>query len=90
VAAALQIWSPTFTKAFDSLPSSVREAVQQKVDEMGRRLKSFSHKRLEARPEFKLRVGDYRVIYEFDLNQGQIYLHYVGHRRDIYKISHKT
>jgi mRNA-degrading endonuclease RelE of RelBE toxin-antitoxin system len=63
VAAALQIWSPTFSKAFDSLPSSVRELVQRKVDEMGERLSSFPHKRLEGRPEFKLRVGDYRVLY---------------------------
>jgi mRNA interferase RelE/StbE len=85
VAAALQIWSPTFSKAFDSLPSSVRQIVQRKIDEMGARLASFPHKRLEGRPEFKLRVGDYRVLYEFDVNQGRIYLHYVGNRRDIYK-----
>jgi mRNA interferase RelE/StbE len=87
VAAALQIWSPTFSKAFDSLPSSVRELVQRKVDEMGTRLASFPHKRLEGRPEFKLRVGDYRVLYEFDVGRGRVYLHYVGHRRDIYKRS---
>ena len=85
MAAALQIWSPTFSKAFDSLPSAVRELVQRKVDEMGARLSSFPHKRLEGRPEFKLRVGDYRVLYEFDVKQGRIYLHYVGNRRDIYK-----
>jgi mRNA interferase RelE/StbE len=85
VAAALQIWSPTFSKAFDSLPASVRDAVQRKVDEMGTRLRSFPHKRLEGRSECKLRVGDYRVLYEFDVKQGRIYLHYVGHRREIYK-----
>jgi mRNA interferase RelE/StbE len=87
VAAALQVWSPTFSKAFDSLPSSVREAVQREVDEMGGRLENFPHKRLEGRSEFKLRVGDYRVLYELDLKQGRIYLHYVGHRREIYKRS---
>jgi mRNA interferase RelE/StbE len=85
VAAALQIWSPTFSKALDSLPESVRAAVQRSVDEMGTRLDSFPHNRLQGRSEFKLRVGDYRVLYEFDLNRGRIYLHYVGHRRDIYR-----
>jgi mRNA-degrading endonuclease RelE of RelBE toxin-antitoxin system len=30
-------------------------------------------------------VGAYRVLYEFDADQGRILLHYVGHRRDIYK-----
>ena len=87
MAAALQIWSPTFTKAFDSLPSGVRETVQRKIDEMGTRLENFQHQRLQGRPEFKLRVGDYRVLYGFDLKLGRIYLHYVGNRREIYKRS---
>jgi mRNA interferase RelE/StbE len=85
VAAALQIWSPTFSRAFDSLPASVRDTVQRKVDQMGSRLENFPHKRLEGRSEFKLRVGDYRILYEFDVKQGHIFLHYVGHRREIYK-----
>ena len=84
---ALQIWSPTYSKAFDSLPASVRDAVQRKVDEMGTRLESFPHKRLKNRSEFKLRVGDYRVLYEFDVDQGRLYLHYVGNRREISKQS---
>ncbi len=85
MAAALQIWSPTFSRSFDNLPASVRIAVERKVDEMGTRLESFSHQRLQGRPEFKLRVGDYRVLYEFDVKLGRIHLHYVGNRREIYK-----
>jgi mRNA interferase RelE/StbE len=87
VAAALQIWSATFSRAFDALPAPVRELVQRKVDEMGTRLGTFPHQRLRGRPEFKLRVGDYRVLYEFDGRRGRIDLHYVGHRRDIYERS---
>jgi mRNA-degrading endonuclease RelE of RelBE toxin-antitoxin system len=84
VAAALQIWSPTYCRAFDNLPPSVRTSVQAKVDEMGTRLNSFSHQRLKGRQEFKPRVGD-RVLYEFDTALGRIFLHYIGHRREIYK-----
>ena len=87
MAPALQVWSATFSKAFDSLPESIRLAIQHKVDEMGMRLDAFPHKRLRNRPEFKLRVGDYRVLYEFDLAAGRLYLHYVGHRKEIYKQS---
>lgn len=87
MAAALQIWSPTFSRAFDKLSPSVRVTVQEKVDEMGTRLETFPHQRLPGRPEFKLRVGDYRVLCEFDAKLGCIHLHYVGHRRDIYKRS---
>jgi mRNA-degrading endonuclease RelE of RelBE toxin-antitoxin system len=58
---------------------------QSKIDEMGHRLPQFPHARLQGRSEFKLRVGDYRVIYEFDVVAGRIFLHYVGHRREIYR-----
>jgi mRNA-degrading endonuclease RelE of RelBE toxin-antitoxin system len=36
-------------------------------------------------PEFRLRVGDYRVIYRFDLSKNIIYLITVSHRRKIYR-----
>ena len=85
MASALQIWSATYSKAFDVLPPQVRAAVERKVDEMGQRLESFPHQRLQGRAECKLRVGDYRVLYEFDLTRGRIFLHYVGNRREIYK-----
>lgn len=82
---ALQIWSHTYAQAFDALPVDVKNAVQAKVDEMGSRLENFPHARLQGRNEYKLRVGDYRVLYEFDLTLGRLYLHYIGHRREINK-----
>lgn len=33
----------------------------------------------------KLRVGDYRVIYEIVHNEKTIIIHAVGHRREIYR-----
>jgi mRNA interferase RelE/StbE len=34
---------------------------------------------------YKLRVGDYRVIYEVLWDEGTIVIHAVGHRREIYR-----
>jgi mRNA-degrading endonuclease RelE of RelBE toxin-antitoxin system len=82
---ALQIWSHTFCRCFDRLPPDLRESITVKVDEMGRRLATFPHERLTGRAEFKLRAGDYRILYEFDAALGRIHLLYVGHRREIYK-----
>ena len=33
---------------------------------------------------YKLRIGDYRVIYEFDVDNQLIFIARVGHRREIY------
>jgi mRNA interferase RelE/StbE len=85
VSAALQIWSHTYCKAFDQLPTAIQDAVQRKVDKMGARLGTYPHHRLTGRSEYRLRVGDYRVLYELDVSGGRLLLHYVGHRREIYK-----
>ena len=85
MASALQIWSHVFCHAFDRLPAQVQTAVTSKIDEMGRRLSEHPHERLTGRPEFKLRVGDHRVLYTFDLAAGRLNLLYVGHRREIYQ-----
>lgn len=34
---------------------------------------------------FKLRVGDYRVVYELIHEEKLILIHAIGHRRDIYR-----
>mgnify|MGYP005849332721 CR=1 FL=1 len=35
---------------------------------------------------FKLRVGDYRVLYTCDKAQQKIVVHFVRHRREVYKL----
>jgi mRNA-degrading endonuclease RelE of RelBE toxin-antitoxin system len=49
-------------------------------------LADYSHHRLQGRPECRLRVGDYRVIYEFNLARNELYLITLGHRREIYRV----
>jgi mRNA interferase RelE/StbE len=34
---------------------------------------------------FKLRDGSYRIIYEINRKEKSIIVHFVGHRKDIYK-----
>jgi mRNA interferase RelE/StbE len=34
---------------------------------------------------FRIRVGDYRIIYEVDRRKRQVIIHHVRHRRDVYK-----
>jgi mRNA interferase RelE/StbE len=36
---------------------------------------------------YKLRVGDWRVIYSFDAERHSITIHLIGHRRDLYRLA---
>ena len=40
--------------------------------------------RLSGRPEFKLRVGDYRAILDIDERRKIIFIRSIGHRSSIY------
>ena len=85
MAAALQIWSATYSKAFDALPASIREAVQSKIDDMGLRLATFAHQRLSGRSECKLRVGDYRILYWIYPAKKLVRIYRIQHRSEAYR-----
>ena len=34
---------------------------------------------------YRIRVGDYRIIYEIDVSAKSILIHYVRHRREVYR-----
>jgi mRNA interferase RelE/StbE len=34
---------------------------------------------------YRIRVGDYRIVYEVDHSSSQIVVHYIRHRRDVYR-----
>jgi len=83
--AATQIAEAGFDRTFFRLSPSVQDFVQEKIDEMGERLDRFPHHKLTNSPHYRLRAGDYRVIYTFDVATNEIHLLAVGHRREIYR-----
>lgn len=83
--AATQIYSHRFDQRFAALPANVQYRLQEKIDSVGRRLLDFPHYRMEGADTYRLRVGDYRVIYQFDLVKNELFLVALGHRREIYK-----
>lgn len=82
---AAEVYSREFDARFLELPASVRELIIAKVREMGRRLEDYPHCRLRGRPEFRLRAGDYRIIYDFDGRENVVFLVALGHRRKVYR-----
>jgi mRNA interferase RelE/StbE len=74
-----------FDRAFFSLSKRTQDRIQASIDEMGTRLHRFAHHRLTGSDRFRLRVGDYRIIYTFSVTREEIHLLGVGHRREIYR-----
>jgi len=85
VSAATQVHYPSFDAVFLKLSGALRARIEAKIDEIGCRLESFPHHRLKGSNRFRARVGDYRIIYTFDVEQNRIHLLAIGHRREIYR-----
>lgn len=85
MSAATQVYYASFDAAFFQLASALRARIEARIDEIGLRLSSFPHHRLKGSNRFRARVGDYRIIYTFDLKENKIHLLGVGHRREIYR-----
>ena len=85
MSAATQIAYARFDAAFFALSINVQERIQAKIDAMGLRLDTFPHHRLTGSDRYRLRIGDYRVIYSIDLRENAIHLYAVGHRREVYR-----
>ncbi len=71
-------------KELAKLPLDDYHHVCQEIEKLTLIPRPHGCKKLIARPGWRIRIGDYRVIYEVnDKNKSVLILH-VGHRRDIY------
>ena len=82
---ATEIYSREFDAIFLRLPPGVQQRILTRIRELGRRLDDFPHSRLRGRPEFRLRAGDFRIIYTFDVPRNELSLVTLGHRREVYR-----
>ena len=85
MSAATQIYHTPFDAVFLKLSPALQSRIEAKLDHMGLSLDRFPHHRLTNSNRFRLRVGDYRVIYSFDVVRNEIHQLGVGHRREIYR-----
>jgi mRNA interferase RelE/StbE len=83
---ATEIYSREFDAVFLRLPPHVQGRIEARLRQMGRRLDDFPHVRLQGRAEFRLRVGDYRIIYAFNVSRNELSLVTLGHRREVYRL----
>ncbi len=85
MSAALQIYSRDFDASYFKLPEDIQARVEASIDRLGMTLDSYPHHRMQGIEAYRVRVGNYRVIYDFDRAKGVLYLLAVGHRREVYR-----
>jgi mRNA interferase RelE/StbE len=79
-------YEPEALADLEKLRKSVCQRIVNKINWLAENFDQITQQPLTADLSgfFKLRVGDYRVIYEFDSDERIIFIDRVGHRREIY------
>ncbi len=79
------ILSKSVQKELDRLPESMVTRILERLNELESQPRLRDVKKLKGRAAWRLRVGDYRVIYEIHDRELQIIVMTVGHRRAVYR-----
>ena len=72
-------------KELDRLPGDVVRRILARLAELETNPRPTNVKKLKGRNAWRIRVGDYRVIYEIHDRQLQILVITIGHRREVYR-----
>jgi len=72
-------------KELARLPGGAYENVRDAIRALGQNPRPPGCLKLTGRDGWRIRVGDYRVIYEIDDEQETVTVLHVGHRRDVYR-----
>lgn len=77
---------PSAAKEFDKLPVSVAERVAAKIEPLARIPRPAGVKKLEGEPtRWRIRAGDWRIIFAIDDSQRIVDIIYIRHRSKAYE-----
>ncbi|MFE7844019.1 type II toxin-antitoxin system RelE/ParE family toxin [Microbacterium sp. NPDC057407] len=76
---------PVAVREIRKLPPEAKRRVQAAIELLAENPRPPAAKKLTARPEWRVRTGDYRVLYRIEDDILTIVVVRAGHRRDIYE-----
>ena len=72
-------------KEMEKLPAAVHKRISRRILTLEDNARLRGAKKLSGREEYRLRIGDYRVLYTVDDKNGVVTIFAMGHRREIYR-----
>ncbi|WP_374445698.1 type II toxin-antitoxin system RelE/ParE family toxin [Epilithonimonas sp.] len=72
-------------KNLDKLPDKIAVSILEEVLLLENNPRPFGYKKLKGRDAYRIRVGNYRIIYEIFDKELVIDVINLGHRKDIYE-----
>ena len=75
---------PAAQKDLDKLEASAFERILRKIRALSKDARPPGCLKLTGDDGFRIRAGDYRVLYRIDGSSKRIYIYRIKHRKDVY------
>jgi mRNA interferase RelE/StbE len=72
-------------KELEQLPSKERKRISARVGALATEPRPPGAEKLSGYEKYRLRQGDYRVLYSIDDDARSVTIVKIGHRRDVYR-----
>ncbi len=76
---------PSAQKQLSKLPNAIATRIEDKMMELGEDPRPPGCKKLKGREAWRIRIGDYRAIYEIHDGKLIVIVITIGHRREVYE-----
>ena len=76
---------PSAQKQLNKLPNAIATRIEDKMMELEHDPRPPGCKKLKGREAYRIRIGDYRVIYEINDGHLVVTVITIGNRRDVYE-----
>lgn len=78
-------FSPTALRDYKKLPENAVEGLNLAIDSLALNPRPSGYKKLKGRDAYRIRIGDYRIIYEIHDKILTIVIFRIRHRKDVYR-----
>jgi len=72
-------------KELEALPTTYRRRIAARIQKLSKAPRPSGVEKLSGAEQYRIRQGNYRVLYEIDDGRKTVTIVRIGHRRDVYR-----
>jgi mRNA interferase RelE/StbE len=76
---------PEGARAYRRLHGRIRDRIQAAIDGLAHNPRPSGVMKLAGRDDYRVRVGDYRIVYAVDDDDRLVIVARIAHRREVYR-----
>lgn len=76
---------PSAAKELEKVPKKVLQKIVGRIKRLSKNPRPFGCEKLSDQEKYRIRQGNYRIVYSIENKKLTVIVVKVGHRRDVYK-----